>query len=98
MLEAEYLAEELREGMSDEGFRRYDRWLRENTATTSQTARMLSRPDQHMSAEQAGILGRELSTPEGLARVIGLEYGGVTSFADMFMTGRDGVVEVPAER
>ncbi len=56
-------------------------------------ARKLSR-----FADQAGILGVETSTPEGLSRVLGLEYGGITRFDDLFMTVRDGVVELPAER
>ena len=97
-LQAEFLSAVLRDGISEAGFRLYERWLRETTAGTSQTARMLLRPDQYMSADQAEILTREGATPEGLARILGLEYGGVTQFADFFMTGRDRVVEVPAER
>jgi hypothetical protein len=67
------------------------------TATTTRTARMLARPDRHMSADQAGVLGAEVSTPEGLRRVLGLEYG-LVSFEDLFGTDREGVIEHSAER
>jgi menaquinone-9 beta-reductase len=92
------LVRELSSGISNAALERYGERLRERTWSTSQTARILTRPDRHMSADQAEVLARELVTPTGLARVLGLEYGGITSFDDLFMTIRDGVVEVPAER
>ncbi|MBA2451685.1 MAG: hypothetical protein H0V47_00830, partial [Chloroflexia bacterium] len=52
----------------------------------------------HMSASQAQTFGRELATSEGLARILGLEYDGVTQFDDLFMSERDEVVEASAER
>lgn len=97
LLGAEDLAAELRDGISDTALERYGQRLRARTWTTSQLARMMARPDRHMSEDQGEALTRELKTPEGLARILGLQYG-VTRFEDIFMTVRDRVVEVPAER
>jgi len=92
------LADALKDGITPEGLEAYAQGIRRRTYATSRTARMLTRPDRHMSASQAEVLGIETATPDGLARVLGLEYGGITDFDDLFMTGRDRVVELPAVR
>lgn len=84
MLGAEDLAVALGNGISDVALERFARQFRERTATTSRMARMMMRPDRHMSDDQAAALSRETATPAGLARVLGLEYGGVTAFEDVF--------------
>lgn len=91
------LGKHLQGGITAAGLAAYANALRQRTGTSARMARILSRPDQHMSADQAGVLAAETSTPEGLTRVLGLEYG-VYRFDDLFMTVRDGVVELPAER
>jgi 2-polyprenyl-6-methoxyphenol hydroxylase-like FAD-dependent oxidoreductase len=91
------LAERVADGITDEALAGYAEGVVRQTATTTRTARMLARPDRHMSADQAGVLGAEVSTPEGLRRVLGLEYG-LVSFEDLFGTDREGVIEHSAER
>ncbi len=98
LLEAEDLAAELANGVTGEALHRYAERVRACTLTGSRMARIMVRPDRHMSASQAEVFGRELSTPDGLARILGLEYGGVTQFEDLFRTERDEAVEASAER
>lgn len=98
LLGAEDLAAELGRGVTREALERYGFNLRKRTCTGSRMARMMSRPDRHMSASQAETFGRELATPEGLARILGLEYDGVTQFEDLFMAERDEGAEASAER
>ena len=98
LLGAEDLAAELGGGVTREALERYGFHLRERTRTGSRMAKMMARPDRYMSASQAETFGRELATPEGLARILGLEYDGVTQFDDLFMAERDEVVEASAER
>ena len=95
---AEELAAHLSGGVAEEALKRYAVQLRERTRTGSRMAKMMARPDRHMSASQAQTFGRELATSEGLARILGLEYDGVTQFDDLFMSERDEVVEASAER
>lgn len=85
LLGAEDLAGELADGITADSLERYSRRLLKRTLTTSRMARMLERPDRHMGAQQGEILSRETATPDGLARVVGLEYG-VTRFEDLFVT------------
>jgi menaquinone-9 beta-reductase len=98
LLGGEDLARELGSGISATALERYEQRLRERTRGSSFMARIFARPDRHMSASWAEVLGTETATPDGLARVLGLEYGGITDFDDLFMTGRDRVVELPAVR
>lgn len=91
------LAERVAGGITEGALAGYADGVLQQTATTTRTARMLARPDRHMTAGQAGVLGAEVSTPEGLRRVLGLEYG-LVSFDDLFGTGRVGVVEETAEQ
>jgi flavin-dependent dehydrogenase len=95
---AEELAAHLSGGVAEEALKRYAVQLRERTRTGSRMAKMMARPDRHMSASQAQTFGCELATSEGLARILGLEYDGVTQFDDLFMSERDEVVEASAER
>lgn len=97
LLSAEGLALALKDGISDGALCRYGERLRDRTRTTSQMARMLARPDTHMSASQAEVMGRELTTIDGLARIVGLEYG-VTSFDALFGTGGNEDIEASSER
>lgn len=91
------LGEKLSAGLAVEALDAYAAGIRDRTRASARMAAMLSRPDRHMSADQAGVLVNETSSPEGLTRILGIEYG-VVCFDDLFMTGRDGVVEVPAKR
>ena len=92
------LADALKNGITAEGLEVYAQGIRKRTYATTRTARIFARPDRHMSASWAEVLGTETATPDGLARILGLEYGGITDFDDLFMTGRDRVVELPAVR
>lgn len=97
LLSAEDLAAELSGEITQDALERYGLKSRERTRTGSRLARMMARPDRHMSASQAETFGRELSTPEGLARILGLEYDGVTRYEDVFMAERNGVAEASSE-
>jgi 2-polyprenyl-6-methoxyphenol hydroxylase-like FAD-dependent oxidoreductase len=90
LLSAEDLAAELSGGITRDALARYGLKLRQSTG--SRMARMMARPDRYMSASQAATFSRELATPEGLARILGLEYNGVTRYEDIFAAGQD---EVP---
>jgi flavin-dependent dehydrogenase len=81
-----WLAEALAEGITDEALASYAATLRERTRSKALNARMLSRPDWHMTEHQAAILARELATPEGLAGYLQLEYSDTVTFEEYFGT------------
>lgn len=81
---AEWLAEALSGGISDDALARYAATLRARTWSKAQNASMLSRPDWHMTAEQGAKLSRETVTPEGLAGYLLVEYSDDLTFDEYF--------------
>ncbi|HUG15759.1 MAG TPA: NAD(P)/FAD-dependent oxidoreductase [Thermomicrobiales bacterium] len=81
---AEWLAGALSGGATDDALASYEATLRERTWSKALNARMLSRPDQHMTAEQAAKLSAETVTPEGLAGYLLLEYSDDLTFDEYF--------------
>jgi 2-polyprenyl-6-methoxyphenol hydroxylase-like FAD-dependent oxidoreductase len=83
----EWLAEALAEGISAEALARYAFTLRERTWTRTLTARMIARPDWHMTAGQGKMLATHLVTSEGLAGFLSLLYDDDQEFDDFFGPG-----------
>jgi len=84
LLEAEWLAAALRDGISESALDAYGTTAYARTRSKALNARMLSRPDRYMTAEQGEKLSRELTTPEGLAGFLLLEYSDTLTFDDYF--------------
>lgn len=88
LLEAEWLTDALRDGISDSALDAYGTTAYERTRSKALNARMLSRPDRYMTTEQGEKLSRELTTPDGLAGFLLLEYSATLTFDDYFSPTR----------
>ena len=84
LLEAEWLTDALRDGISDATLDTYATTAHARTRSKALNARMLSRPDRYMTAEQGEKLSRELTTPDGLAGFLLLEYSDTLTFDEYF--------------
>ncbi|HYI16903.1 MAG TPA: NAD(P)/FAD-dependent oxidoreductase, partial [Thermomicrobiales bacterium] len=84
LLEAEWLAEALRNGITSDALDTYGTITYAGTRSKALNARMLSRPDRYMTEEQGAKLSRELTTPEGLAGFLLLEYSDTLTFDAYF--------------
>jgi flavin-dependent dehydrogenase len=87
---AEWLAESLSNGITDDNLAAYASTLRERTWSKSLNARMLSRPDWHMTEAQGAKLSQETVTPEGLAGFLLLEYSDEVTFDEYFSVQDEG--------
>jgi flavin-dependent dehydrogenase len=81
---AEWLANALHSGISDDALDDYARTMRERTESKALNARMLMRPDRYMTPEQAAILSEATATPEGLAQYLRVEYDDAVHFDAFF--------------
>ena len=84
LLEAEWLASALHDGINDAALDNYGVTAYARTRSKALNARMLSRPDRYMTAEQGAKLSHELTTPEGLAGFLLLEYSDTLTFDEYF--------------
>ncbi len=84
LLGAGWLSEALRDGISESALDAYGTTAYTGTRSKALNARMLSRPDRYMTAEQGEKLSRELTTPEGLASFLLLEYSDTLTFDEYF--------------
>ncbi len=87
LLEAEWLAGALREGITPDALVTYGATAYEGTRSKALNARMLARPDRYRTEAQGATLSRELTTPEGLAGFLLLEYSDTLTFDEYFSTG-----------
>lgn len=87
--EAEFLADALADGISDEGLARYAEAIHQHTLGKALNARMLERPDRWITEEQGAILFAATSTPDGLARYLRVEYDDDYGFAEFFGDAAD---------
>ncbi len=86
LLGGEWLGAALAGGITDAGLDEYTTVVRQRTRSKALNARMLARPDYEMTEAQATRLGEALTTPEGLADYLLVEYSDTLTFEDYFRT------------
>jgi menaquinone-9 beta-reductase len=80
----EWLAYSLVEGISQDALAAYADTLHAQTHERSMLARIVARPDWHMTAAQGEVMAERLVTPEGLASFLSLMYDDEHHFDDFF--------------
>jgi 2-polyprenyl-6-methoxyphenol hydroxylase-like FAD-dependent oxidoreductase len=81
---AEWLAQAAAGDLTDAALAQYAALLRERTWTKSELVRIIVRPDKYMTAEQGGVLERELKTPEGFSEYLRMWYDDGVTFEAYF--------------
>ncbi|HYI15827.1 MAG TPA: hypothetical protein VEX37_10585, partial [Thermomicrobiales bacterium] len=84
LLEAEWLTLALTSGVDSDHLDAYELTVRDRTRSNALNARMQARPDLYMTDEQGATLAGELTTSEGLAGFVLLEYSDTLTFDAYF--------------